>query len=107
MSFKVVAITNFLTEAKSLIKKYPSLQKELQQLGEQLSLNPKQGTFIGKGCYKIRLSIASKGKGKSGGARVITYVAITDDTVFLLSIYDKSAKANISNADLSQLLKFL
>ena len=71
MSYKIAAITTFRKEAKRLIKKYPSLQKEIAELGDQLSSNPTLGTPIGNGCYKIRLSIASKGKGKSGGARII------------------------------------
>jgi len=107
MSYKIAAITNFQKEAKKLIKKYPSLQKEIEELGEQLSLNPTLGTSIGNSCYKIRLSIASKGKGKSGGARIITYVFVTGTTVFLLSIYDKSVKTNISDAELSDLLKLI
>jgi hypothetical protein len=107
MSYKVAAIANFRKEAKRLIKKYPSLQKEIADLGEELSKNPTLGTSMGNSCYKIRLSIASKGKGKSGGARIITCVFVTGATVFLLSIYDKSVKANISDAELSDLLKLI
>jgi len=107
MSYKVAAIGNFRKEAKRLIKKYPSLQKEIAALGEQLSLYPALGTPIGKGCYKIRLSIASKGQGKSGSARIITHVCVSGTTVYLLSIYDKSAKANISDAELKELLKYV
>ena len=105
MTYKVIAIAAFRKEAKRLIQKYPSLQVEIGNLGEKLSLDPMFGTSIGKGCYKIRLAIASKGKGKSSGARVITYVYVSEKTVFLLSIYDKSAKASISDGELSELLK--
>ncbi|WP_316806809.1 type II toxin-antitoxin system RelE/ParE family toxin [Pedobacter agri] len=59
---------------------------------------------IGKSCYKIRIAISSKGKGKSGGARIITHFIITDSTVYLLSIYDKSEKDNITNKELIELL---
>lgn len=51
---------------------------------ESLETNPKQGVQIFKNCFKIRIAI--KSKGKSGGARVITHFAITDNTVFLLSV---------------------
>jgi mRNA-degrading endonuclease RelE of RelBE toxin-antitoxin system len=105
MSYKVAAIENFRKEAKRLIKKYPSLQRELFQLGAQLSENPTLGTPLGNSCYKIRLSIASKGRGKSGGARVISCIFVSQTTVFLLSIYDKSEKASITNDDLTELLK--
>jgi hypothetical protein len=77
----------------------------LAELGHQLASNPIIGTPIWNNCYKVRLAIASKGKGKSGGARVITYLYLHRDKVFLLSIYDKSDKENISNKELLELLK--
>lgn len=74
--FEVIVSANFKKEAKKLIKKYPSLRSELAFLGESLSQNPNQGTPLGNQVYKIRLAIASKGVGKSGGARVISFVHI-------------------------------
>lgn len=67
--------------------------------------NPLQGTSLGRNCYKIRLAISSKGKGKSGGSRVITNIVIADETVYLLSIYDKSEKENLTNKELAELLE--
>jgi len=81
MSYNVKSIAVFEKQAKRLIKKYASLRKELLELVQELKENPEQGTAIGKGCFKIRISIASKGKGKSGGARVITNFVVTDATV--------------------------
>ena len=75
------------------------------ELVQNLKQEPDMGTSIGNGCYKIRIAIASKGRGKSGGARLITCVLVTRTTVFLLSIYDKSVKANISDSELKALLK--
>ena len=72
-----------------------------------LKTEPKQGTSLGNDCYKIRLAISSKGKGKSGGARVITYVAITDKEIYLLSIYDKSQQAIIEDKELLRLLDLI
>ncbi len=63
------------------------------------------GTPLGNDCYKIRMTISSKGKGKSGGARVITYVKIIETSIFLLSIYDKADAANISDKELKERLK--
>lgn len=107
MSYKVKSITVFEKQAKRLIKKYTSLKKELLALIHELEKNPEQGTSIGKGCFKIRISIASKGKGKSGGARVITNFVVTDTTVYLLAIYDKSEKENLTDKELSELLRYL
>ena len=63
------------------------------------------GIALGNNCYKIRISIASKGKGKSGGARVITHIVVMKETVYLLSIYDKSNKDNLSDQELNLLLE--
>ena len=62
---------------------------------------------LGNNCYKIRMAISSKNKGKSGGSRVITFVKISQTTVYLLSIYDKSEKENISDSELKELLNSL
>lgn len=68
MKFEVVVTDNFRKEAKPLLKKYPSLKKELDDLFNSLEENPKQGTQLKKDCYKIRLAIRSKGKGKRAEA---------------------------------------
>ena len=72
MSYSIFLSSKFEKEAKRLSKKYPSLQLDLLLLTENLEENPTQGDALGKSCYKIRLKVTSKGKGKSGGARVIT-----------------------------------
>ncbi|MBW8051660.1 MAG: hypothetical protein FVQ77_15250 [Cytophagales bacterium] len=100
MNFSIEAIPYFKKQAKRLTKKYPSLKQELDELGKRLSCNPKQGIPIGHNCYKIRLAIKSKGKGKSGGARIITHIVVIKEKVFLLSVYDKSDNENISDKEI-------
>ena len=90
-----------------MAKNYPSLKSDLTQLIELLTSEPEQGKALGNNFYKIRLAITSKGKGKSGGARVITYLKITDTTVFLTSIYDKSEKSTITDKELEQIFNLL
>jgi|ERR1019366_1386518 mRNA-degrading endonuclease RelE of RelBE toxin-antitoxin system len=105
MSYNIIATTRFKKELKRLSKKYHSIKFEYVELLDNLENDPTMGISIGSNCYKIRLSIASKGKGRSGGARVITYVYVADTTVFLLSIYDKSEQSNISDKELQNLMK--
>lgn len=107
MSFNVKSISVFERQAKRLFKKFPSLKKEIQVLIKELKEEPEKGTSIGHYCYKKRLAIASKGKGKSGGARVITYIILKDDTVYLLSIYDKSDIENLTDKEILELLKLI
>ena len=97
----------FERQAKRLIKKYASLKQELLQLVQQLKDNPELGTALGRRCYKIRISVASKVKGKSSGARVITNFMVTGSTVYLLPIYDKSDQETLSDKELKELLNYI
>ena len=72
MSFNIIATEPFARKLKKLAKKYHSLREDLLPILNKLENNPKLWTSLGKDCYKIRLSITSKGKGKSVGARLIT-----------------------------------
>ena len=74
MKVEIRVTKTFSKRAKPLLKKYPSLINELEVLERELSENPHLGQPLGNDSYKIRLSIQSKGKGKSGGARVITHL---------------------------------
>lgn len=89
---------------KRLSKKYRSLKDDVASLGMLLAEDAMIGTPIGKGCYKVRMAISSKGKGKSGGARVITYVRIVNKVVVLLTLYDKSEKENITEKERDHLM---
>jgi hypothetical protein len=106
MSFNITTIHSFDKELKKLVKKYPSLKQDYADLLDELEGNHMLGTPIGKNCYKIRLSITSKGKGKSGGARIITHLIVSfeAETLYLLKIYDKGDRENISEAELKHLL---
>ena len=105
MNFKVLITSDFKRDSKPLLKKYKSLKNEILDLITSLEEEPRQGISLGNDCYKIRLPIASKGKGKSGGARVITCVKIIENFVYILTIYSKSEKDNISDKELQELLK--
>lgn len=104
MSYNIKTLSKFDKNLKALLKKYPSLKVEFINLVKTLKENPLQGTQIGKNCYKIRIAIASKGKGKSGGARLITHIVVTEEIIYLLTIYDKSSKESISDKELIELL---
>ena len=107
MSYKIIAIPAFERDLKFLAKKHRSIPADFKKLLDDLELNPTMGDEVLKDCYKIRMAITSKGKGKSGGARLITFVYISDQTIFLLSIYDKSETATISDKELRELIKSL
>jgi|SRR5882757_9165114 len=105
MNYSILRTDAFSRHLKQLAKKYPSIKKDYQKILEELAINPTLGTPLGKDCFKIRMSIASKNKGKSGGARVITYVKVENKRITLLDVYDKADKESISEKDLAALIK--
>uniref|UniRef100_F4CDB9 Addiction module toxin RelE n=1 Tax=Sphingobacterium sp. (strain 21) TaxID=743722 RepID=F4CDB9_SPHS2 len=107
MSYKLYTTPLFEREFKILCKKHRSAKADIIAFIKTLEEDPEQGISLGKDCFKIRIAIKSKGKGKSGGARLITRVRIIHESVYLLSIYDKSEKESLSDKELMDLLKDL
>ena len=104
MSYKILLTNRFEKELKRLVKKFPSLKEEFALLINDLNTNPTSGTFLGNDCYKIRIAISSKGKGKSGGARAISYVYVESNTIYLLTIYDKYEKEDLKTNELNEMV---
>ena len=109
MNYKVRTIPPFDKEFKALKKKYASIKDDLENLKKELEKNPEAGTKIADDIYKIRMAITSKGKGKSGGARVIylnLFAQKTDNNeIVLLAIYDKANRENITDKEVRKALK--
>lgn len=105
---EIVATSLFLKCAKPLAKRYRSFNDDYQNFLKELDENPHGGINLGNGFFKVRMAIKSKGKGKSGGARVITFDAIErNDTIYLLFAYDKSDMESINISVLRQYAKDL
>jgi hypothetical protein len=98
----------FESKLKRFAKKFPSILDEIEELAEQLEEDAHLGTSLGSGLYKIRLSVESKGGGKSGGFRVITYIVYQEpelSDVYLLTMYDKSEDSSFKKESLVKLVK--
>jgi mRNA-degrading endonuclease RelE of RelBE toxin-antitoxin system len=104
MNYNLKTLPPFEKEAKRLSKKYASFKNDILELSKKLIENPIQGDNLGKNFYKVRFAISSKGKGKSGGARLITYIKVVETTIYLATLYDKSNKSSISEKELEKLL---
>lgn len=83
----------------------PLKKKETPRTGRALQENPTLGTSVGNEVFKIRLAVASKNKGKSGGMRIMYLARVTAQNIYLFSIFDKSEKESISAKDITQILK--
>ncbi len=97
----------FKRQAKRLSKKYASFANDLEEFKKDLMKHPFQGDDLGGGVRKVRMAIASKHKGKSGGARVLTLnVLVSDlDNITLLTIYDKGEIENVTDTYIKWLLE--
>lgn len=102
---KITFVPYFKKEFKRLSKKFPSLEADMKELIKQLSLRPDLGTSLGGNIFKIRWQVKSKGKGKSGGVRVITYYIFEGDELYLLTIYDKSEQESIAPKQIRTLIE--
>ena len=110
MSFEIQTTSYFDTEAKRLAKRHRSFIDDLQEFQKNLLDNPYQGTELSPGIRKIRFTIDSKGRGKSGGARVITFTYLVDEqngVVILLLLYDKADASSIKMNVVRQIIKDL
>lgn len=107
MNYRIQTFDEFDKEFKRLGKRYHSLKNDLILLQEELLANPYTGIYLGKGLRKVRMAIRSKGKGKSHGARVITFTVILnieEGKINLLYIYDKAERDAISSKEIETLL---
>ena len=105
MSYNVYSTPDFKKYFAKLYKKFPSLKDDLKELVKILQEKPDSGIHLGHNVYKIRLAITSKGKGKSGGARIITYLVTENKEVYLVFIYGKSQLENITKEQILGLLR--
>jgi mRNA-degrading endonuclease RelE of RelBE toxin-antitoxin system len=97
----------FKKDVKKLLKKNKRLRQDIDDLIQELLLNPSFGTSLGNNCYKIRLKDSSSTKGKRGGYRVITYLLEKNKKIILLTIYSKSAKSTVTDEEIRGILQEL
>jgi len=108
MKIELITTLVFDRQYKRLKKKYPSLKEDLLLFEKELEVNPTLGVDLGGNVRKIRVSIKSKSKGKSAGARVITYTvlaSIQDQKILLVTIFDKSEQDSISDDEIKRILR--
>lgn len=96
----------FIKDAKTLAKKYKKLPDDLEFLQKTLLENPLSGTPLGNNIFKIRIPNSSIPTGKSGGFRVITYY-LSEEILFLLTIYSKSDRESISSSEIDSIVENL
>lgn len=107
MSFKVIPTERFQKEVKKIIRIYPGFKENIAALIQSLQEDAIQGAHLGHGIYKVRISIIGKASGKSYGARSIHAVFSVEREIFLLTVYDKSEKKDLTAKELKELVAFV
>jgi mRNA-degrading endonuclease RelE of RelBE toxin-antitoxin system len=105
MSYSVKTLPHFDKEVKRITKKHKGIRSDLARLIDDLETDPTMGTDLGQNIYKIRLAIKGTNKGKSDGARVITYVVVLNKTVYLSDIYLKNEHDTVDTDIIVQRMK--
>ena len=104
MSYSIIATPTFEKDVKKLKKKYSKIKTDISSLVKEIYKNPVIGTSLGENLYKIRVPNSSIPVGKRSGFRVITYY-ITDKTLYLMTIYSKNDKDDISISEINNILQ--
>lgn len=108
MEVQISTYEEFERQFKRLRKKYKSLREDFKDFVKSLKANPFQGVELKGNVRKIRMQISSKGKGKSGGARILTLNILVNDTegvdVTLLTIYDKNEMESVNDNFINDLV---
>lgn len=110
MNNSVIYSPEFKTNLKPLAKKYFTLKQSIKYLEENLIVNPYLGEAYGDKIYKVRLSDESKGKGKSGGFRIMYYFLSETKQgveILMLTIFDKSDVSTIKKKSAISLKNYI
>lgn len=108
MANSITYTPRFAKDAKPFLKKFHSFGETLQLLEKELLENPRIGDSYGSNIYKIRVADESKGKGKRGGFRVITYLVdeSEDSThIYMITVFDKSEESTMKKKVVEEIIK--
>lgn len=105
LAYQIKYLNRFATQLKKLAKKYVSIPEDYSRFLSEVSEHPATETELFANCYKIPIHVSRKNNSKRSGTRVITYIFIAKENVYLLTIYDKSDQENISKQELRKLIE--
>lgn len=94
----------FNKAVKRLKKRFRTIEKDCQTFIDSIATDEDLGIHLGNGVYKVRIPNSDKQSGKSGGYRLISYLKLIDNALYLMYIYDKSDLDNVSENEIDQLI---
>ena len=104
MKLHIVEKRLYTKSLKKLSKHYKNIKKDIDTFLDNIASKQDLGVELKTNIYKTRIANSDKNKGKSAGYRLISYVAIVDNELQLLYIYDKSNLVNLTEKELDTII---
>ena len=107
MPYNVQLTSSFKRSVKKLKRRYPHIQDDIREGIEVLLHTPQLGVIVSGsgGIRKVRLANRDARRGKSGGYRLLYYLEDEEtQALYLLLVYSKSDRENVTKRELKQLL---
>ena len=110
--YSIIATKQFDKDIKTYKRKFKNVQEDVNEIVKEL----KEGNLVGdivpnikmkddnNNVIKVRVANSDAHVGKSNGYRLIYYAEKSNGTVYLLTIYYKKEKNNISNKEIQELI---
>ena len=104
MKLQVVEQELYRKAHKKLSKQYRHLQNDIDNFLDSIDSKEDLGIELKSNVFKVRIKNSDKNKGKSAGYRLISYLAIIDNELHFLYIYDKSKLENLTEKEIDNLI---
>jgi len=115
MQYKIIPTSKFEKDIKEYQKRYKNIRKDIESILEKLEKGELEGNVIPNiqmldnfgrtiTISKVRIANRDTKSGKSGGYRLIYYARRDDKIIYLITIYSKKYKENISNKEIQELV---
>ena len=89
---------------KKLSKNYRNIESDVKDFLKSINTKDDLGIELKSNVFKVRIKNSDKNKGKSAGYRLISYLAVVENELHLLYIYDKSSLVNITEKEIDELI---
>jgi len=89
---------------KKLSKNYRNIELDVKKFLKSINTKDDLGIELKSNVFKVRIRNSDKNKGKSAGYRLISYLALVENELHLLYIYDKSSLINITEKEIDELI---
>ena len=95
----------FTKAIKQLQKRFKNIETDCEEFVQSIQTTENLGINLGNGVFKVRIANSDKKSGKSSGYRLISYLKLIDNKLYLMYIYDKSDFETVSEKQIDDLIK--